>query len=252
MSSTDSDSRVALITGAGSGIGRAMAQAFAAIGARVVAADIDLGNAEKAAAEIGDAAIAVRVDISEQASVNDLVRRTLGIFGRVDVLCNNAGVLDTMALPADTPIEVWDRVLRINLTGTFLVTHAVVPHMLAKGSGVIVNTASEAGIRGGAAGIAYTASKHGVVGITKNVAWAYANEGIRCNAILPGPTLTGVAAEAANFDPAGVARLQPIISLNQSIAQPEQMAAVAVFLASDAASNVNGAIVPVDGGWSAG
>jgi NAD(P)-dependent dehydrogenase (short-subunit alcohol dehydrogenase family) len=110
----------------------------------------------------------------------------------------------------------------------------------------------EAGIRGGAAGAAYTASKHGVVGLTRNVAWAYANDGIRCNAILPGSTLTGVADQVAKFDPAGVARLQPIISLNEQIAQPEHMADVAVFLASDSASFINGAIVPVDAGWSAG
>lgn len=182
----------------------------------------------------------------------NLVQRTIDTFGRIDVLCNNAGIIDTMALPADMSIEEWDRVLRVNLTGTFLVTKAVLPHMLAQGSGSIVNTASEAGIRGGASGVAYTASKHGVVGITKNVAWSYANDGIRCDAILPGPTMTGLAAAAANFDPTGSARLRPIISLTERIAQPEQMADVAVFLGSDAAANINGAIIPVDGGWSAG
>jgi NAD(P)-dependent dehydrogenase (short-subunit alcohol dehydrogenase family) len=146
----------------------------------------------------------------------------------------------------------WERVLRINLTGPFLVTHAVLPHMLSRGSGVIVNTASEAGIRGGAAGAAYTASKHGVIGLTRSVAWAYANDGIRCNAIVPGPTETaGMVDQAANFDQKGFARLQPVISLNGRIAQPEESADVAVFLASDAASFVNGAILPVDGGWAA-
>jgi NAD(P)-dependent dehydrogenase (short-subunit alcohol dehydrogenase family) len=101
---------------------------------------------------------------------------------RIDVLCDNAGIMDTMALPADIAVEQWERVLRVNLTGTFLVTHAVLPHMLRQGSGVIVNTASEAGIRGGAAD---TASKHGVVGLSRSVAWACAKDGIRCNAIPP-------------------------------------------------------------------
>jgi NAD(P)-dependent dehydrogenase (short-subunit alcohol dehydrogenase family) len=229
-----------------------MALTFARQGAQVVAADLDRESAEKTAAEIGEAAVGLAVDIADEAAVERLVRQSLDAFGRIDALCNNAGIMDTMALPADTTTDMWDRVLRVNLTGTFLVTKAVLPQMLAQGAGAIVNTASEAGIRGGAAGIAYTASKHGVVGITKNVAWAYAKEGIRCNAILPGPTLTGIAGPIPNFDPAGVARLQPVISLPAALAEPEQMATVAVFLASDAASFVNGAIVPVDAAWSAG
>jgi NAD(P)-dependent dehydrogenase (short-subunit alcohol dehydrogenase family) len=122
--------------------------------------------------------------------------------------------------------------------------------MLGQGGGAIVNTASEAGIRGGAAGAAYTASKHGVVGLTKSVAWAYAKDGIRCNAILPGPTMTNIA-NGATFDPIGSARLGPVLALGERLAQPEQTADAALFLASDAASFINGAIVPVDGGWSA-
>jgi NAD(P)-dependent dehydrogenase (short-subunit alcohol dehydrogenase family) len=246
------EDQVALITGAGSGIGRAVCIAFAKAGACVVAADINLAGAEETAGTIGGAAIAVAVDISDEASVAQMMQRTIDAFGRIDVLCNNAGVIDTMALPADTSIAEWERVLRINLTGTFLVTHAVLPNMLEHGNGVIINTASEAGIRGGASGAAYTASKHGVVGLTRNVAWAYANDGIRCNAILPGPTITGIAGGIEGFNETGKARLEPIISLQQRIAMPEQMADAVLFLASDAASFINGAIVPVDGGWSAG
>ncbi|MCK2215858.1 glucose 1-dehydrogenase [Actinomadura sp. ATCC 31491] len=245
------DDRVALITGAGSGIGRAMALAFAKAGARVVVSDIDRARAEESAALIGAEALAVTADVGDQASVAALVEAAIGAYGRVDVLCNNAGILDSMALPADITPEIWERVIRVNLTGAFLVTHAVLPHMLRQGRGAIVNTASEAGIRGGAAGAAYTASKHGVVGLTKSVAWAYAKDGIRCNAILPGPTMTNIAAGAA-FDPAGAARLSPVLALGELMAQPEQMADAALYLASDAASFVNGAIVPVDGGWSAG
>ncbi|MEV4287900.1 glucose 1-dehydrogenase [Nonomuraea bangladeshensis] len=245
------DDRVALVTGAGSGIGRAMAVAFAKAGARVVAADVDRARAEETAAVVGEAALAVTADVGDQASVAALTEAAIGAYGRIDVLCNNAGILDTMALPAEIAPEVWDRVIRVNLTGAFLVTHAVLPHLLRQGRGAIVNTASEAGIRGGAAGAAYTASKHGLIGLTRSVAWAYAKDGIRCNAILPGPTATNIA-DGATFDPAGAARLSPVLALGELMAQPEQMADAALYLASDAASFVNGAIVPVDGGWSAG
>jgi NAD(P)-dependent dehydrogenase (short-subunit alcohol dehydrogenase family) len=124
--------------------------------------------------------------------------------------------------------------------------------MLSQQRGVIVNTGSAAGVRGGSAGAAYTASKHGVIGLTRNIAWSYAKDGIRCNAILPGPTLTGIAGSISGFDETGQARLTPIISAAPNIALPEQMADVIVFLASDAAAFVNGAIVAADGGWSAG
>ncbi|MEV4177486.1 glucose 1-dehydrogenase [Nonomuraea sp. NPDC049709] len=249
MTTTFDDSAV-LITGAGSGIGRAMAVAFAKAGARVVTSDVNEASARETAAAIGDAALPLAADISDEASVSALVEAAISAYGRIDVLCNNAGIMDTMALPADIPVEQWERVLQVNLTGTFLVTHAVLPHMLAQGRGAIVNTASEAGIRGGAAGAAYTVSKHGVVGLTRSVAWAYAKDGIRCNAILPGPTMTNIAT-GATFDPTGAARLGPVLALGERLAQPEQMADAALFLASDAASFINGAIVPVDGGWSA-
>ncbi|MFI7633422.1 SDR family NAD(P)-dependent oxidoreductase [Nonomuraea sp. NPDC049400] len=251
MTTQTFDDRVALVTGAGSGIGRAMAVAFAKAGSRVVVCDIHADSAASTAADIGDdLAVAVPADIADQDSVAGLVDAAVSAYGRIDVLCNNAGIMDTMALPADVTVEQWERVLRVNLTGTFLVAHAVLPHMLRQGGGAIINTASEAGIRGGAAGVAYTASKHGVVGLTRNIAWAYAKDGIRCNAILPGPTMTGMAA-TATFDEIGLTRLAPVLALGERIAQPEQMAEAALFLASDAASFVNGAIVPVDGGWSA-
>ncbi|MFC4062713.1 SDR family NAD(P)-dependent oxidoreductase [Planomonospora corallina] len=257
MSSTPTDlrDRVAIVTGAGSGIGRAMALALAGAGARVVVADIAAEPATgtvKLVQEAEGAARAAVLDVGDEAMVGELVRETVEDWGRIDILCNNAGIIDNMALPAEMSTATWDRVLRVNLTGPFLLTRAVLPQMLAQGGGSIVNTASEAGLRGGAAGVAYTASKHGVVGLTRNVAWAYARSGIRCNAICPGPTETSIAESAAVFDPRGIERLGPVLGLGEIFAKPQDMAAVALFLASDAARLVNGAIIPVDGGWLAG
>ncbi|MBO0854855.1 MAG: SDR family oxidoreductase [Nocardia sp.] len=244
--------RVAMVTGAGSDIGRATALAFAKCGAMVVVADCTSDGAQGTAAEIGSAAIPVVVDISDEIEVARATRIAVDTFGRVDVLCNIAGVMDSMALPAQTSVATWERTVAVNLTGTFLMTRAVLPQMLDQGIGSIINTASAAAIRGGAAGVAYTAAKHGVVGLTRNVAWSHARDGIRCNAILPGPTMTGQAGPVPEWDLDGLTRLRPVMSLMRGIGEPDQMAEVAVFLASDAASFINGAVVPVDGGWSAG
>jgi NAD(P)-dependent dehydrogenase (short-subunit alcohol dehydrogenase family) len=249
--------RVAIVTGAGSGIGRAMAKQLASAGASVVVNDIIDTRAHETAALIADAggtAVAAVADISDEQAVESFVKKTAERFGRIDVLCNNAGIMDEMSEPAATPTGIWNRVLAVNITGYFFVTRAVLPYMLARKSGSIINTASEAGIRGGAAGLAYVVSKHGVVGLTKNVAWAHRLDGIRCNAICPGAVETNITAGRGfeMFDQAGVARLMPVLQLAEKIAQPDQMASVALFLASDAASFVNGAIIPADGGWAAG
>ncbi|MBA8826435.1 NAD(P)-dependent dehydrogenase (short-subunit alcohol dehydrogenase family) [Saccharopolyspora lacisalsi] len=254
--STVLDGRVAIITGAGSGIGRAMATTFAAAGATVVAADIAADSARSTTLDIerdGGRATAVEADVGDEAAVENLVREVVDAHGRIDVLCNNAGIMDTMALPENIPTELWDRVLRLNLTGPFLLTRAVLPHMLANGHGRVVNTASEAGLRGGAAGTAYTASKHGVIGLTRNLAWTHARDGIRCNAICPGPVSTNVSGGEgkASFDTAGIERLAPVLALGEQMAEPQAIADVALFLASEQSSFVNGAVLPADGGWSA-
>jgi NAD(P)-dependent dehydrogenase (short-subunit alcohol dehydrogenase family) len=256
-SSSSLTGRVAIVTGAGSGIGRAMARQLAGAGASVVVNDVSRERAQESAAIIeaaGGKALALPADISDEEAVGSFIRQTMERFGRIDVLCNNAGIMDTMAEPVSTTTAVWNRVLAVNLTGYFFVTRAVLPHMLARKSGSIINTASEAGIRGGAAGLAYVVSKHGVVGLTKNVAWAYRLDGIRCNAICPGSVETNIAAGKGfeSFDQAGLARLKPVLDLALPTTQPDHMASVALFLASDAAAFVNGAIIPADGGWSAG
>ncbi|MFJ3194375.1 SDR family NAD(P)-dependent oxidoreductase [Streptomyces griseoviridis] len=247
------DGRSVIVTGAGSGIGRAAALAFAAQGDRVVVADLNADTAGAVVTEIeeaGGTAVAVVGDLSDQAVVDEVARTAVESFGGVDVLVNNAGIMDRMSALADVSDTEWERVLRVNLTAPFLLTRAVLPHMLEAGRGAIVNTASEAGLRGSAAGAAYTASKHGVVGLTKNLAVMYRKQGIRANAIAPGGTLTGIVLDADQTTH-GPATLGAHFVNAGALAQPEEQAAAIVFLASDAASNINGAVLPVDDGWAA-
>ncbi|MFJ5919587.1 SDR family NAD(P)-dependent oxidoreductase [Streptomyces ardesiacus] len=247
------DGRSVIVTGAGSGIGRAAALAFAAQGDRVLVADLDAEGAAATVEEIersGGTAVAVTGDLSEQAVVDRVTATAVERFGGVDVLVNNAGIMDSMSAAADVADAEWDRVIRVNLTAPFLLTRAVLPHMLAAGRGAIVNTASEAALRGSAAGAAYTASKHGVVGLTKSLAVMYRKNGVRANAVCPGGTATAIAVEA---DPAahGPAALGPHFVNLGRVSQPDEQATAILFLASEAAGNINGAILPVDDGWSA-
>ncbi|MFJ3670856.1 SDR family NAD(P)-dependent oxidoreductase [Streptomyces sp. NPDC090106] len=250
---TGLDGRSVIVTGAGSGIGRAAALAFAAEGARVLVADLNEEGARAVVEEIektGGTALAVTGDLSEQAVVDRVAQTAVERFGGVDVLVNNAGIMDRMSALADVSDAEWERVLRVNLTAPFLLTRAVLPHMLAAGRGAVVNTASEAGLRGSAAGAAYTASKHGVVGLTKNLAVMYRGQGIRANAIAPGGTATGMVPDV-DGEAHGPRALGPYFGNVGRISTPEEQAAAIVFLASDAASNISGVVLPVDNGWSA-
>jgi NAD(P)-dependent dehydrogenase (short-subunit alcohol dehydrogenase family) len=253
MGSSGLDDSSVIVTGAGAGIGRATALRFAAEGARVVVADLDATGAAAVVAEIADAggtAVAVVGDLSEQAVVDRVVATAVDAFGGIDVLVNNAGVLDAWTAAADVTDEEWERVIRINLTAPFLLARAVVPHMLAAGRGAIVNTASQASLRGSAAGTAYTVSKHGVVGLTRSLAVMYRDAGIRTNAVAPGATRTTISAGVRPVG-RGPAALAPYANNYGRVSEADEQAAVIVFLASDAASNLNGVVLPVDNGWSA-
>jgi NAD(P)-dependent dehydrogenase (short-subunit alcohol dehydrogenase family) len=253
MSITGLENSSVVVTGAGSGIGRAAALRFAGEGANVVIADLNADGAKAVAEEIraaGGTAATVIGDLSEQAVVDEVVATAVESFGGLDVLVNNAGIMDRMPATADVTDAEWERLIRVNLTAPFLLTRAALPHMLAKGKGAIVNTTSEAGLRGSAAGAAYTAAKHGVVGLTRSTAVMYRAQGIRTNAIAPGGTQTGI---VVDVDPTahGVAVLSAYMGAIGRLAEADEQAAAIVFLASDAASNINGVVLPVDNGWSA-
>ncbi len=235
--------KVIVVTGAASGIGRAMVKRFAADGATVIAADVDAERLAPVAAETG--AEPVVCDVSDRASVEALLNRP-----RVDVLCNNAGILDALTPLADVSDELWRRVMSINVDGPFYATRAVLPMMIAQGGGVILNTCSAAALSGGRAGAAYTAAKHALLGVTRSVAWYYADQNIRCNAIAPGAISTKMHTREAPHE-GGMAKYAPYFATVPPHGKASAVADVAAFLISDDASYVNGEILSVDGGWNA-
>ena len=248
------DGRVAIVTGGASGIGRAICGRFAAEGAAVAVVDIDEPGAVTTADTItgaGGRAIAVTADLRAPNDIAAAAARSRGELGPVDVLVNNAGVMDALRPPLSVSLPQWELAFAVNVTAPFLLCQAVLPDMIANGRGMIVNIASIAGLSGGRAGTAYTASKHALVGLTRNIAFTHAEDGIRCNAICPGGVSTGIATRDDPRDPFGAQRYRLAHATKPRHGEPDEIAAAAAFLASDLASFVNGAILPVDGGWTA-
>jgi NAD(P)-dependent dehydrogenase (short-subunit alcohol dehydrogenase family) len=248
--------KVAVITGAGSGMGLAMARRFAAEGAKVVIGD---WNAERMAAAVreigasGGTITGAQGDISDRATAEALVDLAVSAHGRIDVLVNNAGVMDYMQGVGELDDDIWRRVMAINLDGPMFTMRRAVPLMAAQGGGAIINIASVGGIKGGAAGAAYTAAKHALVGLTKNTAWIYAPKGVRANAIAPGGTKTNIGETMPmdRIDPVGAARLSAYSALIPAMLEPDDIGALALFLASDEGRYINGAVIPADAGWTA-
>jgi NAD(P)-dependent dehydrogenase (short-subunit alcohol dehydrogenase family) len=236
-----------IVTGAGSGIGRATASRVAREGGRVIAVDISQERLD----EFVDAhpsadVVAVRADITDDEAVASIVAAA---GDRIDALANVAGIMDDMTPVGEVTDAVWKRVFAINVDGTMKLMRAVIPAMLALGKGSIVNTASEAALRGSAAGVAYTASKHAVAGLTKSSAFMYGPSGIRVNAVAPGPTITNI--EATFASPLGAQRVRSGFAVMPDAVESDALAASITFLLSDDGVNVNGVILPSDGGWSA-
>ncbi len=247
--------KVAIVTGAGSGIGAATALRLLGEGASVVAGDIAAAGLDALRADAGEASdrlITVVGDISSQADVDALLAAATSVHGRVDIVANVAGIMDWFLPAHEVDDATWRKVMAVNVDGPMMLTRAVLPGMRERGSGVIINVASVGAIRGGAAGAAYTTSKHALVGLTRSVAWTYAKDGIRCDVVCPGGVQTNIGTTAAPRSPWGMERLAPIHGTAPGMAQPDEIATLISWLASDEASNVNGAVVTDDGGWTAG
>lgn len=240
------DTKTVIVTGAASGMGRAEAEHFARQGARVAVVDLDGPGAEEVARLIraeGGQAVGIKANLTTSADIEALVHTTIEEFGPVDVLVNNAGIFDYYKASLDTDRELWDRQFAINVTSVFEMSNAVLPGMIERGSGCIVNVSSLAGMVAGKGGAAYTASKHAVIGYTRHLAAEYGPHGVRTNAILPGTIETALTSGILADIPK-----EPIPLRRFGTA--EEVATLVSYLASDGAGFINGACVTIDGGYT--
>lgn len=247
------ESKTAIITGASSGMGKSMAILFAAEGANVVVADLKQEAIDEVVSQIksaGGNAIGVVCDVSTESAVQQLIETTTSKFSALDILINNAGIMDDFKPVESVSNDLWNRVMAVNVSGPFYACRLAIPIMLKQGKGVIINISSVGGLYGSRAGAAYTVSKHALIGLTKNIGWMYANKGIRCNAIAPGGVNTNIV-KNMQPDPFGMERCITDGARLTRMGEPEEIAKLALFLASDDASFVTGEVVTADGGWTA-
>ncbi|PZE38526.1 SDR family NAD(P)-dependent oxidoreductase [Curtobacterium sp. MCPF17_031] len=236
-----------IVTGAGSGIGRATATRIAHEGGRVIATDVVADRLDALRTELEG--LDVQTVVGDVAASDTIDALIAAAGDHVDGLANVAGIMDAFLPPDEVDDATWERVFSVNVTGPMRLTRAVLPLMIAAGKGSVVNVASEAALKASAAGAAYTSSKHAIAGYTKSVAFFHGPQGIRANAVAPGAVATNI--EAPMKSEYAARRVGPIMQTTiPPVAQPEQLAAAITWLLSDDSANVNGAVLPSDGGWS--
>lgn len=250
------ENKVAVITGAGAGMGKAIAILFASHGCKIVAADINeerLRALEKDVKKASGNITIIKANMANEEDIDAMIDLARSTYGTLDILVNNAGVMDNFQPVGEVDNATWDRVMKINVDGPYKAMRSALKIFMEKGSGNIINIASIGGLKGGAAGAAYTTSKHALIGLTKNTGHMYAKSGIRCNAIAPGAVATsiGETIDMTKITPMVQDRIMTGLALNPRTGEPNEIANVALFLASTDASFINGAVLVVDGGWSA-
>lgn len=247
--------KVAIVTGAASGMGKAISEMYAKEGASVVLADYNLTGVESVAQEIvgeGGKAIAVKADVSQLLDVENMIERAISEFGSLDILVNNAGIMDGFEPVGEITDEKWDHIFEVNTKGVMRAMRKAINYWLENDKkGNIINVISTGGLNGAHAGVAYGASKHAVVALTKNTAFMYAPKNIRVNGIAPGAVATNISANMSTVSELGMSRAGLAHSVIPTTGTSEDIGAVAVFLASDDTAFVNGAIIVADGGWTA-
>ena len=249
------ENKVAVITGAGAGMGKAIALLFVNNGCKVIAADINQDRLNTLGTEVkkmGGIITTIKANMANEVDVDAMINLAKTTYGTLHILVNNAGVMDNFQPVGEVDNETWDHVMKVNVDGPFKAMRAAIKIFMENGSGNIINITSIGGLKGGVAGAAYTTSKHALIGLTKNTGHMYAKTGIRCNAIAPGAVATsiGETIDMTKITPMVQDRIMTGMALNPRIGEPNEIAAAALFLASDDASFINGAVLVVDGGWS--